>query len=155
MRSYSWVQRPMQENKNTNGLVVTTSFPQWVGEPFICHQQIPLQTWGHFLPGKRYSQALNHQIGNSRDSHKLPQLHAVKPDLWDPDTSFWAHPGMPENVTFLGDAGWIGGLTKVVIYPMCTNLHWKIVVLATPIQSLRGYRVASYPVTCKQLKKTN
>ena len=25
-------------------------------------------------------------------------------------------------VTFLGDAGWIGGLTKVVIYPVCTNL---------------------------------
>ena len=64
-------------------------------------------------------------------------------------------PGMPENVTFLGDARWIGGLTKVVIYPMCANFHWKIAVLTTPIHGLSGSRVASYLVTCKQLKKTN
>ena len=40
-------------------------------------------------------------------------------------------------VTSVGDAGWIGGLTKVMIYPTCANLHQKIVVLATPIQGLR------------------
>ena len=155
MSSYSWVQRLAQENKDTNGLAVM-SFPWWVGDPFIHHKQVPLWTWGHFLPGIRYSAAfLNHWIGNSRDSCELPQLHAVKPDLWDPATSFWADSGMPENVTFLGDAGWIGVLTKVTIYPTCANLHWKIVVLAAPIQGLSGYRVASYPVTCKQLKKTN
>ena len=84
----------MQENKNTNGLAITMSFPQWVGDLFICHQWIPLQMWGHFLPGKRYSPAfLNNQSGNLRDGHELPQLHIVKPDLWDPATSFWAHPG--------------------------------------------------------------
>ena len=62
---------------------------------------------------------------------------------------------MAENVTFLGDVGWIGGLTKVVIYPTCANSHQKIVVLATLIQGLSGSRVASYTPTCKQLKKTN
>ena len=156
MSSYNWVQRPVQENKDTNGLAVTVSFPQWVGNPFICHQQITLQMWGHFLPGKRYSSAFsNHQSGNLRDGCELPPLHTVKPDLWDPATSFWAHPGMPENVTFLGDDGWIGGLTKVTIYPTCINLHQKIAVLAVLIQGSSGSRVASYLVTCKQLKKTN
>ena len=62
---------------------------------------------------------------------------------------------MPKNVTFLGDTGCIGGLTKVTIYPMCANLHQKIAVLAAPIQGPRGYRGASYPVTYKQLKKAN
>ena len=46
-------QRPMQENKDTNGLAVTASYPQWVRDLFICHQWIPLQTWGEFLPGKQ------------------------------------------------------------------------------------------------------
>ena len=156
MSSYSWVQRPAQENKDTKGLVVTASFPWQVGSLFIHHQWIPLQTWGHFLPGKRYSPAFSsHQSGNLRDSHKLPWFHTVKPDLWDPATSLWAHPGMPENVTFHWDAGWIGGLTKVMIYPMCTNSHWKIAVLVDPIWGLSGSWVASYLVTCKQLKKTN
>ena len=59
---------------------------------------------------------------------------------------------MPENVTFLGDVGWIGGLTKVTIYVMFANLHQKIAVLATPIQGLSGSRVANHLVTCKQLK---
>ena len=58
-------------------------------------------------------------------------------------------------MTFLGDAAWIGGLTKVMIYPAYTNSHQKIAVLPAPIQGLSGYRVASYPVTCKQLKMTN
>ena len=58
-------------------------------------------------------------------------------------------------VTFLRDTGWIGGLTKVAIYPTCTNVHQKIAVLATPIQGSSGSRVASYPVAGKQLKKTN
>ena len=58
-------------------------------------------------------------------------------------------------VTFLRDAGWIGGITKVAIYPMCANQHQKIAVLATLMQGLSGSRVVSYPVTCKQLKQTN
>ena len=39
--------------RKTNGLAVTASFPQWVGDPLICHQWIPSQMWGHFLPGNR------------------------------------------------------------------------------------------------------
>ena len=58
-------------------------------------------------------------------------------------------------VTFLRDAGWIGGLTKVMIYPTCANQLQKIAVLATLIQALSGSRVVSYPVTHKQLKQTN
>ena len=128
------VQRTMQENKDTNGLVVTASYPWWVRDPFIHHQQIPLQMWGYFLLGKKYSPAFsNHQIGNLRGSCKLPQLHNAEPDLWDPTTSFWAHPGMPENVTLLGDAEWIGEVTKVTIHPAGTNLHQKIMVLAALI----------------------
>ena len=38
--------------------------------------------------GKRYSPAFsNHQIGNLRDGHELPQPKAAKPDLWDSVTS--------------------------------------------------------------------
>ena len=156
MSSYNWAQEPVQENKDKNGLVGTASFPWWVRDPFICHQWIPLQMWGHFLPGKRYSPAfLNHQSGDLRDVHDLPQLHTVEPHLQDSATSFWAHTGMPENVTILRDAGWIDGLTKVSIYLVCTNQHQKIAVLATLILDLSGSGVVSYPVTCKQQKQTN
>ena len=51
-------------------------------------------------------------------------------------TFFGTHPGMPEDVTILGDARWICGLSKVTIYPMYTNLHQKITVLSAPIQGL-------------------
>ena len=136
---------PLQENKDTNGLVVTMSYSQWVGNPFTCYQQIPTQMWGHFLPRKRYSPSFsNHQNGNLRDGHKLPQLHTVEPDFWYPTTSFWAHPGMPENGTLLKDAEWTSGLAKVVIYPTCTNLHWKIAVLATLIPGSSGSMEVSY-----------
>ena len=54
-------------------------------------------------------------------------------------------------VTLLGDVGWIGGLTKVMISAVCANLHQKIAVLATLIQGSSGSRVGSYPVTGKQL----
>ena len=146
----------MQENKGTNGLVATASYPWWVRDPFIYHQWIPLQMWGHFLPRKRYSPAFSkHKIGNSRDSHELPQLHTAEPDIWDSAISFWAHPGMPENVTKHRDTGWIGGLTKVVIYPRCTNLHWKITVLATAIQDLMDAGWWDTWLTHKQLKQTN
>ena len=95
-----WVQKPLQENKDTNGLAVTASYPQWVRNPFICLQQIPMQMSGHFLPEERYSPAFsNHQSGDLRDGHELPQLHTVKPDLWDPTTSYQAHPEMSESVT--------------------------------------------------------
>ena len=151
-----WAQRPMQENKDTNGLAVTMSYPQWVRDLFICHQQIPMQTWEHFLPGKSYSTAFsNHRSGNLRDGHKPSELHTAKPDLWDPATSSWAHPGMPDNVTHHGDAGWIGGLTKVMIYPAYTNLHQRIAVLAAPIQGSSGSRGQATWLTCKQLKQTN
>ena len=132
---------PCKKNKDTNVLVVTTSCPWWGSNLFIHHQHIPLQMWGHFPPGKRYSAAFsNHQSGNLRDGCKLPQFHTVKPNLWDLAMSFGAHPGMPENVTSLRDAGWIGWLTKVMIYPTCANSHCKIVVLATPILGLSGSR---------------
>ena len=57
-------------------------------------------------------------------------------------------------VTILRDAGWIGGLTKVAIYPTFTNRHQKIAVLTAPIPGLSGSRVVSYPVTHEQLKQT-
>ena len=73
---------------------------------------------------ERYSPAfLNHQSGDLRDGHKLSQLLTVEPDLWDLTTSYQAHPGMPENVTLLRDAEWASGLTKAMIYPICTNSH--------------------------------
>ena len=151
-----WVQRPMQENKDTNGLAVTASYPLWVRDPFIHHQWIPSQTWGHFLPGKRYSPAfLNHQIGNLRDSCKLPQLHTAEPDLRDPATSLWTHPWMPENVTKHGDTEWVSRLTKVIIYPMCTNSHLKIMDLATLTPGLRDAGWWDTWLTHKQIKQTN
>ena len=125
------------------------SDPWWVGDLFVHHQQIPSQMWGHFLPGKRYSPALsNHQIGNFRDSCKLPQLKAAKPDIWDPAPSYWGHPG-------LGMLDEFGGLTDVVIYPMCANLLWRVVVLATLIQGLIVTGWQATQLTYKQLKHTN
>ena len=104
-----------------------------------------MQMWGHFLPGKRYSPNFsNHQSGNLRDGHELPQLHTVEPEIWDPTTSYQVHPGMPENVTLPGDAEWTCGFTKVTMYHICANLHQKVVVLATPIPSSSGSREVSY-----------
>ena len=39
-----------------------------------------------------------------------------------------------------GDAGWIGGLTKAAIYPMCTNSPQKVAVHATLILGPRDIR---------------
>ena len=86
---------------------------------------------------------------NCHSSALLNQTSEILPLLFVPTQ------GMLENVTVLGDTGWIGGLTKVMNYPICTNQHQKIVVLATPIPGLSGSRVVSYPVTYKQLKQTN
>ena len=118
MSSYSWVQRPMQENKDINGLAVTLSFPQWVAYPFIHYQQIPSQVWGHFLPGKRYPPAfLNHQSGDLRDSCKLPQLHTVKPDLWDPSLLFEPTQGCQKMWPFLGTLDGLVGSPKLQFIP--------------------------------------
>ena len=95
---------------------------------------------------------LNHQSGHLRDSHELPQLHTVEPDLWDPTTSYWAHPGMPENVTLLGDAEWTSGLSKVMIYPIYANSHPKIAVLAALIPGSSGSGEVSYLVSSQATK---
>ena len=57
-------------------------------------------------------------------------------------------------MTYLGDARWINGLTKVVIYPECTNQHQKIAVLATLILGQSGSSMVSYQITFKQQKQT-
>ena len=65
----------------------------------------------------------------------------AKPDLRDSSTLFCAHPVMPENVMAVGDTRWIGGLTKVAIYPApkgCGPCH-----SATRSE---GYKVANYLV---------
>ena len=142
----------MQENKDTNEHVVTVSYPWWVGDLFIHNQQIPSQMWGHFLPGKRYSPAfLNHQIGNLCDGHELPQLHTAEPDLWDPATSFWAYPGMPENVMSTGMLnGLVGSPKSWFILPApfaskdCSPCHSNT--------RSEGYRVASHLVNLQATK---
>ena len=118
MNLHHWVQRHMQENKDTNGLVVTVSFPQGVRYPFIWHQQIPSQKWGHFLPGKRYSPAfLNHQSGNLRDGCELPQLHTVEPDLWDPSLLCKPTQGCQKMWPFSGMLDGLVGSPKVRVIP--------------------------------------
>ena len=47
-------------------------------------------------------------------------------------------------VTLLRDAEWTSGLTKVTIYPICANSHWKTAVLAALIRGLSGSREVSY-----------
>ena len=135
------------------GFALAASDPWLVGDPFICHQQIPLETWGHFLPGKKYSPALsNHQIGNLRDSHKQPQPKASRQDHWDPATSFWAHPGMPEMWLFLGTLDGLGGLTKVMIYPAYANSLQRIVVLKHSDTGSDSHRVTSYLTNLQRTK---
>ena len=46
---------------------------------------------------------------------------------------------------------WIGGLTKVVIYPICANMPQKVAVHATLIQGLRDIRQQTTWLSCKQL----
>ena len=93
----------------------------------------PLQMWGHFLPGRRYSPALlNHQTGNLREGHKLPQSKAARP--WGSCNFFWAYPGRPEMRLSPGMLDGFSGPTEVVIYSTCAYLLWKVVVLATAIQ---------------------
>ena len=106
--------------------------------------------------GKRYSPAFSyHQsyilrmVMNCHGSTLSNQTSGILPLLFEP------HPGMPENVTVLRDAGWFCGLTKVTIYPACTNQHQKIAVLTAPIPGPSRSRVVSYPVTHKQLKQNN
>ena len=64
--------------------------------------------------------------------HELPQPKAAEPDLWDHATSFQAHPGMPKCDS-PGMLNGFGRLTKVMIYPTCTNSLWSVVVLAFPV----------------------
>ena len=53
------------------------------------------------------------------------------------------------------NTGWIGGLTKVTIYPACTNLHQMIEVLATSIQGPRDTGWQATQLTCMQLKQAS
>ena len=55
-------------------------------------------------------------------------------------------------MTLLGDAEWASGLTKVVIYPECTNLNQKIVVVASPIPGSSGSREVSYLASTQATK---
>ena len=45
-----------------------------------------------------------------------------------------------------GDTRWVGGLTKIAIYPTCANLLQKAVVHTAPILGSMGYKAANYPV---------
>ena len=75
--------------------------------------------------------------------------------LWDPVTSFWAHPGTPEMWLFLGMLDGINGITEVAIYPMWTTLCWRAVVLATLIQGPIVIGWQTTQLTYKQLRHTN
>ena len=46
------VQRPSQKIKK-HWVCTNCILSMVIGNPFIHHQQTPLQTWGHFQPGKR------------------------------------------------------------------------------------------------------
>ena len=100
-----WAQRPMQENKEITGLVVTALNSWWVGGPFIHHKQALSHTWKMLPTWEGVSNCLiNHQISNLRDGHELLQLWAAKPDLWD--CLLWAQPGMPQ-MSWAADYIWL------------------------------------------------
>ena len=80
---------------------------------------------------------MNHQIWLFKGQSWSATAPTAKPDLQDSSTLFQAHLGMPKMSQANRDTGWIGGLTKVVIYPMCANSLQKVVVHATLIQGLR------------------
>ena len=48
-----------------------------------------------------------------------------------------------------------GELTKVAIYPACSNSLWRVVVIVTPIQGLIDTGCQATQLTYKQLKHTN
>ena len=156
MSSYNWVQGPLQENKDTNGLAVTVSYPQWVRDPFIHHQQIPLQMWGHFLPGGKVLTSIlkppEWQFKGWLQTATAPHCQTIPLETCH---FFLSPPKDARKCDLTWDTRWINGLTKVAIYPTCTNQHQMIVVLAALIQGPSGSKVVSYLVTCKQQKKTN
>ena len=74
---------------------------------------------------------MNHQVWQFKGWLQSATAPAAKQDLQDSSTLFWARPGMSENVMAVGDARWIGGLTKVVIYLTlkgCSLCHSNTVV---------------------------
>ena len=84
---------------------------------------------------------MKYQIWQFKGWLETATAPAAKPDLRDSSTSFWAQPGMPEYVMAVGDVRWIGGLTKVAIYPTpkgCSPCHSST--------GSKGYKVANYPV---------
>ena len=133
------------------GFMLATSDPWWVGNPFICHQWIPLQMWGHFLPRKRYSPASsNHQIGNLRDGCEMPQPKAAKPNIWDPATPFWTHPGCQK-------CDWSQGHSIQWALQGCNLSHMDLFTLKGhgPCCCNTGsdsHRVASYPTNLQTSK---
>ena len=84
---------------------------------------------------------MNHQIWQFKWQQQPATVPAAKPDLQDSSTLYQAHPGMPEKSQAVGDAEWIGGLTKVAIYPTLKG--------GSPCHSdtgSKGYKVANYLV---------
>ena len=137
------------------GLVLAMSDQWWVGNLFNCHQQTPLQMWRHIQPGNRHLPALsNHQIGNLRDSHKLPQPKTAEPDLWDHATSFEPTQGC-QKCDSSRHTGLIWCAHQVKVYPICTTSLWRAVVLATLIPGLIDAGWQATLLTYKQLKDTN
>ena len=54
-----------------------------------------------------------------------------------------------------GTLNGFGGLTKVMIYPACTTLLWRVVVLAFPVLGQIDAGWQDTWLTCKQQKHTN
>ena len=137
------------------GLVLAVSDPWWVWNPFNCHQETPLQMWGHFQPWNMHLPALsNHQIGNLWNSHEPSQPKAAKPDLWDHATSFEPTQGW-QKCDCSGHAGLIQWAYWVVVYPIHATLLKRVVVLVTLILALINTGWQATQMTYKQLKHTN
>ena len=145
----------MQENRDTNRLVVMTLFPWWVGNLFIHHQWIPSQMWGHFLPGEKVLTSIlkpvEWQFKGELQTNTASYCWTRPLGSWH----FFSSPPRDPRKCNLYEGCWMDWWAHQRHDLSCANQHQKIVVLATLIQGLSGSRVVSYPVTYKQQKQTN
>ena len=144
--------KTLTRNKETTGFALTVSYPWWLGVSLYATNRLRSRCGDTSDLGKDSHQPpQTSRYGNLRDSCNLPQLPLPNQTFRILPLCFKPTQGCQICVRVLRDARWIGGLTKVVIYPACTNSLQKVAVHAALIQGPRDIRQWTTQLSCKQL----
>ena len=137
----------MHKIRKTNGLAITTSFPQWVGDPLSATNRFLCRCGNTSYLGKRthhpsWSTRLAIQGMVANDNRSMP----AEPDLWGPATSFWAHPGIPDMWPFSWILDGLMGSPKLW-FTLCVPIHterlWSL-LLWYRVQGIHDAKLPSY-----------